>query len=54
MEGIDPVQYDALLGLAGSDYATAVACAAGYRLGDDKYGTMKKVRFRPEDVVVRI
>ena len=54
MEGIEPAKYDDILGLKGSNYATAVACAAGYRLPDDKYATMKKVRFRPEDVIVRI
>jgi nitroreductase len=54
MEGIEPEKYDEILGLPGTDYATVVACAAGYRLPDDKYAAMKKVRFRPEDVVVRI
>jgi len=54
MEGIEAAKYDDILGLAGSDYSTVVACAAGYRLPDDKYAAMKKVRFRPEDVVVRI
>ena len=54
MEGIEPAKYDEILGLTGTNYATAVACAAGYRSPDDKYATMKKVRFKPEDVVVRI
>jgi flagellar biosynthesis/type III secretory pathway protein FliH len=45
---------DEILGLAGSDYATVVACAAGYRTADDKYATMPKVRFKTEDVVVRV
>lgn len=54
MEGIEPAKFDELLGLAGSNYATVVACAAGYRLPDDKYATMKKVRFRTEDVIVRV
>lgn len=54
MEGIEPAKYNEMLGLAGSNYTTAVACAAGYRLSDDKYATMKKVRFKPEDVIVRI
>lgn len=54
MEGIEPEKYDEILGLAGSNYTTAVACAAGYRLPDDKYATMKKVRFKPEDVIVRL
>ncbi len=54
MEGIEPAKYDEILGLAGSDYGTVVACAAGYRLSDDKYASAKKVRFKPEDVIVRI
>ena len=54
MEGIEPQKFDELLGLADRSYATAVACAAGYRSPDDKYATMKKVRFKLEDVVVRI
>lgn len=54
MEGIEPAKYDEILGLKGTSYTTAVACAAGYRSSDDKYATMKKVRFKPEDVVVRI
>ena len=54
MEGIEPEKYDEILGLAGSNYATVVACAAGYRLPEDKYANIKKVRFKPEDVIVRI
>ena len=54
MEGIEPARYDEILGLVGSNYATVVACAAGYRLPEDKYGNMKKVRFKPEDVIVRL
>ena len=54
MEGIEPDKYDEILGLAGTNYATAVACAAGYRLPDDKYAGAKKVRFRPDDVIVRV
>lgn len=54
MEGIEPDKYDEILGLSGTNYATAVACAAGYRLPDDKYATMKKVRFKTDDVVVRL
>lgn len=54
MEGIEGRKYDEILGLAGSGYETAVACAAGYRLPDDKYATTPKVRFKTEDVVVRI
>jgi nitroreductase len=54
MEGIEHQKYDALLGLEGGNYSTVVACAAGYRLPDDKYATMKKVRFKAEDVIVRL
>jgi nitroreductase len=54
MEGIEPEKYDEILGLTGSNYATVVACAAGYRLPEDKYANTKKVRFKPEDVIVRI
>lgn len=54
MEGIEPAKYDEILGLAGTEFATVVACAAGYRVADDKYATAKKVRFKTEDVVVRI
>ena len=54
MEGIEPVKFDGILGLAGSNYATVVACAAGYRAPDDKYASTKKVRFKPDDVIVRM
>jgi nitroreductase len=54
MEGIEPAKYDEILGLTGGHYATTVGCAAGYRSADDKYATMKKVRFKSEDVIVRI
>jgi nitroreductase len=54
MEGITPERYDTVLGLAGTGYTTVVACAAGYRAPDDKYATTPKVRFKAEDVVVRI
>lgn len=54
MEGIEAKKFDELLGLAGGGYATVVACAAGYRLADDKYASIPKVRFRTEDVVERV
>lgn len=54
MEGIEPAKFDEILGLGGTTYATVVACAAGYRLPDDKYATAKKVRFPAEEVIVRI
>ncbi len=54
MEGIVHADYDEILGLAGTPYKTVVACAAGYRAADDKYATTTKVRFKPDDVIVRI
>lgn len=54
MEGIDPAKYDALLGLRQQGYATSVVCVAGHRSADDKYAKLPKVRFKADDVVVRI
>jgi len=54
MEGIQPKKYDEVLGLTGTGYATVLACPAGYRAADDKYAVTPKVRFKHEDVVIRI
>ncbi len=54
MEGIEPANYDQVLGLGQKGYATVVACAAGYRSEDDKYATLAKVRFEPADVLEMI
>jgi nitroreductase len=53
MEGLEPATYDSILGLARQGYGTLCACAAGYRSSDDKYAKLPKVRFKPEDVIVR-
>jgi nitroreductase len=54
MEGIEPAKYDQVIGLDKLGYGTVVACVAGYRASDDKYASAAKVRFKPEDVVLRI
>ncbi len=54
MEGINPAQYDEVLGLSAKGYKTAVACAAGYRSDSDKYAAIPKVRFKLEEVVERL
>ena len=54
MEGFEPEKFDQILGLKGTDYMSVVSCAAGYRVADERYALMKKVRFKTEDVVVRI
>ncbi len=51
MEGISTAGYDQLLGLAGSGYATVVACALGYRAADDKYASLPKARFDRSRVI---
>jgi nitroreductase len=51
MEGLVPAEYDKLLGLADSGYATVVACALGYRATNDKYAGLAKVRYEMADVV---
>jgi nitroreductase len=53
MEGIEAAKYDEILELGGSGFATVVACAAGYRLPDDKYASQPKIRFPAEEVIVR-
>lgn len=53
MEGIDPAKYDEILELSDLGYATVVACPAGYRAADDKYAAIPKVRYKPDDVILR-
>ncbi|HRQ88805.1 MAG TPA: NAD(P)H-dependent oxidoreductase [Bacteroidia bacterium] len=45
MEGFDPAAYDRELGLVGTGWRTAVACAAGYRADSDRYASLPKVRY---------
>jgi nitroreductase len=51
MEGLSPTEYDKILDLNGSGYATVVACALGYRAAEDKYAGLKKVRYETSDLV---
>ena len=51
MEGLVPAEYDRVLNLTGSGYATVVACALGYRSPDDKYAKLAKVRYDTKDIV---
>jgi nitroreductase len=54
MEGINPPEYDRVLNLNGSGYATVVACALGYRAASDKYASLAKVRFETKELVQQI
>lgn len=51
MEGINPPEYDNVLGLRDSGYKTIVALALGYRAADDKYASLPKVRYAPAELV---
>jgi nitroreductase len=54
MEGIEGPKFDEILGLSAMGYGALFACAAGYRSSDDKYASLPKVRFKPQDVVVHV
>ena len=54
MEGLIPAEYDKVLNLNGSGYATVVACALGYRAASDKYATLPKVRYDTKDLIKQI
>jgi nitroreductase len=51
MEGFVPAEYDRVLGLANSDYASVVCCALGYRSANDKYASLAKVRYKAADLM---
>jgi nitroreductase len=51
MEGLVPAEYDKVLNLNGSGYATVVACALGYRAASDKYAGLTKVRYETKDLI---
>lgn len=54
MEGLVPSEYDRVLNLQNSGYATVVACALGYRAESDKYAALPKVRYEAEDLIQKI
>jgi nitroreductase len=54
LEGISPADYDTILGLPGTGYATAVACALGYRSPEDKYAAAPKARFPDSQVISHV
>lgn len=54
MEGLEPAQYDQILGLSGTGFSTLVACAAGYRAADDAFAARPKVRYPASEVVVHL
>jgi nitroreductase len=54
MEGLSPAEYDRVLGLNYSGYATVVACALGYRAATDKYAGLPKVRYEANELVQQV
>ena len=54
MEGINPPEFDKILGLENSGFKTMVACALGYRAESDKYATLPKVRYPKDEIIDRI
>lgn len=54
MEGIAPADYDRILGLEGSGYATVLGCPLGYRAEGDKYAATAKVRFPRSELIERL
>ena len=54
MEGLSPAEYDRVLDLNGSGYATVVACALGYRAATDKYAGLAKVRYEAKELVQQV
>jgi nitroreductase len=51
MEGLDPAQYDKILGLTNSEYSTVAVVALGYRTSTDSYQQYKKVRLPTEHLL---
>jgi nitroreductase len=54
MEGFAPAEFDRILGLKNSGYATVVCCTLGYRSPDDKYSKLLKVRFDTKELVQHV
>lgn len=51
MEGLNPQEYDRILGLQDTQYTTVAAVALGYRHADDAYAMAPKSRFKTSEVI---
>ena len=51
IEGFSPPDYDRILGLEPTPYQSCVVCACGYRHGEDRYATLKKVRYPAAEMI---
>jgi nitroreductase len=54
MEGLDPDQFDKILGLQPKGHTTLCAVALGYRADDDASANAPKVRFAEQEVIEEI
>ncbi len=54
MEGINPAEYDRILGLEAKGLTALAVVTAGYRSTEDKYAAAPKVRFPADEVILRI
>ena len=54
MEGFEPPKYDEILGLTKLGLTATVCCALGYRAASDKYASIKKVRFKKQDLLIPV
>lgn len=54
MEGINPAEYDRILGLDARGLTALAVVTAGYRSAEDKYAAAPKVRFPADEVILRI
>lgn len=54
MEGIDPAEYDRILGLPEKGYNALVVATAGYRAEDDAYARSPKVRYPAPEVIAHL
>lgn len=54
MEGINPAEYDRILGLGEKGLTALAVAAVGYRSPEDKNAKLPKVRFAAKDVILHI
>ena len=53
IEGFSPPDYDRILELDPTPYQSCVVCACGYRHGEDRYASLKKVRYSAAEMIER-
>ena len=54
MEGINPAEYNRILGLDAKGLTALAVVTVGYRSAEDKYAALPKVRFPAEEVLVHV